>query len=88
MWCPCGGLFYRNGNRWMSVGVRTQPDLQWDTPRLRFETDFVDTPGRPYDVSPDGTRLLVVKRATADVRNRIDLVVNWRQPPRADSAPR
>jgi hypothetical protein len=88
VWCPCGDLFYRNGNRWMSVRVRTQPDLQWDTPRLRFETDFVDTPGRSYDVSPDGRRLLVVKRATADVRHRIDVVVNWRQPPPADSASR
>jgi serine/threonine-protein kinase len=88
VWCPCGELFYRNGNRWLSVRIRTQPDLQWDAPRLRFETDFVDTPGRSYDVSPDGTRLLVVKRATADVRNRIDLVVNWRQLPRTDAASR
>lgn len=88
VWCPCGDLFYRNGNRWMSVRVRTQPDLQWDTPRLRFETDFVDTPGRSYDVSPDGRRLLVVKSATEVARHRIELVVNWRPPPRADSASR
>lgn len=88
VWCPCGDLFYRNGNRWMSVRVRTQPDLQWDTPRLRFETDFVDTPGRSYDVSPDGRRLLVVKSATEVARHRIELVVNWRPPARADSASR
>jgi len=88
VWCPCGDLFYRNGNRWMSVTVRTQPDLQWDTPRLRFETDFVDTPGRSYDVSPDGRRLFVVKRATADARTRIGLVVNWRQPSRGEEASR
>ena len=87
IWCPCGEVFYRNANRWMSVKVRTQPDLQWDAPRLRFETDFVDTPGRSYDVSADGTRLLVVKRATSDSRNRIDVVVNWRQP-RPDVAAR
>jgi hypothetical protein len=85
VWCRNGDLFYRNGSRWMSVRVRTQPDLQWDTPRLRFETDFVDTPGRSYDVSPDGTRLLVVKRATADVRNRIELVMNWQRPLRPDA---
>jgi serine/threonine-protein kinase len=88
VWCPCGDLFYRNGNRWMSVRVRTQPDLEWDAPRLRFETDFVDTPGRSYDVTPDGTRLLAVKRASADVRDRIELVVNWRQGPRPDPTSR
>jgi hypothetical protein len=87
VWCRNGELFYRNGTRWLSVRVRTQPDLQWDTPRLRFETDFVDTPGSSYDVSPDGKRLLVVKRANADVRDRIELVVNWRQRPGDDDTP-
>ena len=77
VWCPCGELFYRNGNRWMSVKIRTQPDLQWDPPQLAFQTDFIDTPGRSFDVSPDGKRLLVVKRVEPDVRNRINLVVNW-----------
>ena len=72
----------------MSVKVRTQPDLQWDPPRLRFETDVVDTPGRSYAVSPDGTRLLVVKRASIDVRNHLALVVNWQQVARLDSAAR
>jgi hypothetical protein len=76
-WCRCGELFYRNGNRWMSVKIRTQPDLQWDPPQLAFQTDFLDSPGRSYDVSPDGKRLLVVKRAEPDTRDRINLVVNW-----------
>jgi WD40 repeat protein len=76
-WCPCGELFYRNGNRWMSVKIRTEPELQWDPPQLAFQTDFIDTPGRSYDVSPDGKRLLVVKRAEPDERRRIHLVTNW-----------
>jgi serine/threonine-protein kinase len=77
VWCQSGELFYRNGNRWFSVRIRTAPDLQWDAPRLRFETDFIDTPGRSYDVSGDGKRLLVVKRAESDTRNRVDLMLNW-----------
>ena len=81
MWCECGELFYRNGNRWFSARIRTAPELQWDAPRLRFQTDFIDTPGRSYDVSPDGKRLLVVKRAEPDIRNRIDLVLDWTAPP-------
>jgi serine/threonine protein kinase len=77
VWCPCDELFYRNGNRWFSVTTRTAADLQWDPPRLRFETDFIDTPGRSYDVSADGKRLLVVKRTEPDIRNRIELLLNW-----------
>jgi hypothetical protein len=77
MWCSCGELFYRNANHWMSARIRTQPDLQWDPPQLAFETDFIDTPGRSYDVAPDGKRLLVVKRAAEGTHNRINLVTNW-----------
>jgi serine/threonine-protein kinase len=77
VWCTCGELFYRNATRWMSSKIRTQPDLQWDPPQLAFETDFIDTPGRSYDISPDGKRLLVVKRAGEAARNRINLVANW-----------
>jgi hypothetical protein len=44
-WCRCGELFYRAGNQWMSVRIRTHPELQWDPPRLAFQTDFVDSLG-------------------------------------------
>jgi Tol biopolymer transport system component len=77
VWCPCGELFYRIGNRWMSVRIRTNPELKWDKPTLAFETDFVDTPGRSYDVSANGTRLLIVRRDTRDIVDRVNLVVNW-----------
>jgi hypothetical protein len=77
VWCPCGELFWRHGNRWMSVVVRTQPALSWDPPQFVFQTDFIDTEGRSYDVSSDGKRLLVVKRAEPYERSRIYLVTNW-----------
>jgi eukaryotic-like serine/threonine-protein kinase len=77
VWCPCGELFYRYGNRWMSVRIRTNPELKWDTPSLAFETDFIDTPGRSYDVSANGNRLLIVKHDTRDIVNRVNLVANW-----------
>ncbi len=80
VWCRCGELFWRSGNRWMSVAIRTQPELSWDPPRLAFQVDnFIDTPGRSYDVSPDGKRLLVVKRAEPDERSRIHLITNWKE---------
>jgi hypothetical protein len=51
--------------------------LQWDPAQPAFHTDFVDTPGRSYDISPDGKRLLVVKRAQEDARTRINLLIKW-----------
>jgi WD40 repeat protein len=77
VWCPCGELFYRNGNRWFSTRIATEPDLDFDPPRLVFETDFIDTPGISYDVSPDGQRLLVVKRAEPDVQTKLHVITNW-----------
>ena len=77
LWNPSGELFYRNGNRWFSTRVSTEPELRWDPPRLAFETEFIDTPGMSYDVSPDGQRLLVVKRAGQIEQSRIDIIVNW-----------
>lgn len=79
MWCRCGELFYRTGNRWMASRVSLQPDLSWEPPRLAFETDFIDTPGRSYAVSPDGRRLLVVKRAVRETPTKLHLVSNWVQ---------
>jgi len=78
-WCACGELFWRNGNRWMSSAIRTQPELAWDPPRTAFQTDFVDTPGISYDVSRDGKRLLIVKRPEPDDRSHIHLMTNWSQ---------
>jgi Tol biopolymer transport system component len=76
-WCPCGELFYRRGNQWMASRVSTTPELKWDPLGQVFQTDFLDTPGRSYDVSSDGKRLLVVKRAEPDIRDRIHVVTNW-----------
>src|SRR6185436_17947010 len=48
IWCRCGELFYRIGNRWMSSKIRTAPTLEWDPPRQVFQTEFLDTPGMSY----------------------------------------
>jgi hypothetical protein len=50
-----------------------------------FQTDYLETPGRSYDVSPDGQRLLVVKRAEPDIRDRIHVITNWTSLLTADS---
>lgn len=76
-WCPSGELFYRNGNQWMSVQISTKPQLVWAPPRLAFDTDFIDTPGRSFAVSADGQRLLVLKRAEPEIRTKLHLIWNW-----------
>ena len=58
----------------MSTAVTLEPELSWDPPRLVFETDFVDTNRRSYDVSPDGQRLLVVKRTREPTRNKLHVL--------------
>ena len=70
--------FYRRGNQIFSVRVVFQPEFRWGAPELAFTTDdFIDTNGRSYDVTPDGQRLLVVKRARELPRNSINLIQNW-----------
>lgn len=76
-WCRCGQLFYHKANRWMSVKIRTQPELQWEPAQPAFRSDFVDAPGRSYDVTPDGKRMLIVKREQPETRNRVNLLISW-----------
>ena len=61
----------------MSVPIRTEPELDWDAPRLAFETDFVDTLGRSFDVSADGQRIYVVKNPTPPDGSRVRLVTSF-----------
>jgi len=83
VWCPCGELFFRNGNQWLSARIiSSQPELRWDPPRPAFQADFIDTPGRSYDVSPDGQRLIVVKRAAPEIQTKLHLITNWHEPQR------
>lgn len=78
VWCrECDELFWRRGNQWFASAITLEPELSWEPPRKVFETDFVDTPGRSYDVSLDGERLLVVKRTREPVRTKLHVVLNW-----------
>ena len=76
-WKATGELFYWNEKGWFSTHISTTPALHWDPPRLVFVSEFVDTPGLSYDVSRDGQRLLIVKRARPVVRSKINIIVNW-----------
>ena len=69
-------IYYRSGKRIMVVDVQTSPDIVLGEPRVFYEGNFVNVPGRSYDISPDGTRALVIK-GPADNAGSIRIITNW-----------
>ena len=81
VWGPSGEIFYRRGDRWMSVAITTEPKLGWSALRQVFETDFIDTLGRSFDVSSDGQSLYVMKQPDPPDATRLHLVTGWASRP-------
>ena len=81
LWSPAGGeLFYLDAARQlMSVRVGTTPTLSLGNPTKILDNVRVVTPGRSYDVSPDGKRFLVIKNAPGDSQSirQLEVVLNW-----------
>ncbi len=84
VWSPTGGeLFYRNGDRMMVVAVSGTSDLRLGTPSVLFEGHYERDPfgpdARNYDVSPDGSRFLMIRREVDRDRpqQQLNIVVNW-----------
>lgn len=81
VWSPGGNeIFYRNGDKMMSVEVKTTPGFAASTPRLLFEGNYRHgVTYRPdYDVTPDGKRFLMVRGSEQPpVAAQITVVPNW-----------
>ncbi len=77
-WCrKCTELLYRQGNRWFSTEVRLAPRFEWKPPHQILQTQFNDSPGPSWALSPDGQRILVVKRREEPPRTRLRVVHGW-----------
>ncbi len=77
-WCrTCDEIVYRSGNRWFSATVRPGPAFDWSPPRMILQTQFNDSPGPSFSLSPDGQRILVVKRKEDRPRNTIHVIHGW-----------
>ena len=77
-WCrTCDELIYRSGNRWFSSRVRLGPVFEWSQPRLIIQTQFNDSPGPSWALSPDGQRILVAKRKQELPRTKLHVVSRW-----------
>jgi WD40 repeat protein len=77
-WNPNGReLFYRSGDKMMSVDIATQPGFAAGKPRMLFEGQYegASIPTANYDFSPDGQRLLMVTKESE--QKQINVVLNW-----------
>ncbi|MFC1574752.1 protein kinase [Gemmatimonadota bacterium] len=71
-------LIYRSGNRWYSVSLREGASTPWTPPRLVLEGDFINVPGWSWDMTPDGSRFLVVQGPeVSSSASTINLILNW-----------
>jgi serine/threonine-protein kinase len=73
-------LFYRAGDAMMAVDVETRPTFSAGKPRKLFDTPYERSLAlwANFDASPDGQRLLMVKRENASpAATHINVVLNW-----------
>src|SRR4030095_6149004 len=77
-WCrTCNEIVYRNGNRWFSMQVRPGSSFDWSPPRMILQTSFNDSPGPSFALSPDGQRILVLKRKEERPKDTIHVIHGW-----------
>jgi hypothetical protein len=81
LWSRDGSeIFYRIGNRMMTVRATTVPSFKTNTPQLLFEGVYdKGKASRPaYDVTADGQRFLMVKTGdTESAPTRFEFVLEW-----------
>jgi serine/threonine-protein kinase len=81
LWSPDGGeLFYLDADRdLISVRVETKPTLSFGNPVKLLDNVRAMTPGRSYDISPDGKRFLVLKNPPSALQSirHLEVVLNW-----------
>jgi serine/threonine protein kinase/Tol biopolymer transport system component len=70
-------LFYRNGDRWMRVEIKSNPDFHASQAVPVLQGPYVNIPGYSYDVGADG-RLLLLKSEYQDKKaSQIEVIENW-----------
>jgi hypothetical protein len=78
VWCPCGEIYYRRGDDIWATKVNFNDGWEFGAESLAFAmSDFLDTPGRSFDVSSDGKTLYYVKLAESVINDRIHVISNF-----------
>jgi len=79
VWNPNGKeIFYRSGDKMMSVEVTTTADIKLSNPRMLFEQRYAFGAGITipnYDVTRDGEHFIMVKDEAG--AGRLNVVFNW-----------
>ena len=88
IWSPDGReLFYLSNDAVMAVSVETDPTFTHEKAKTLFAKPDIDwsyADMRPWDISPDGRRFLMIKPtgkagegSVEQTQQQIDVVVNW-----------
>lgn len=71
-------LYYREGAKFISVAIQTQPDFHADAPKVMFEGPYLNVPGVSYDVAPDGQHFLMIEENQKQApTTQLNVVLNW-----------
>ena len=72
-------LYYRNGQKWMSVRIfESNDELYLDKPQLFFEGPFMNVLGLSYDIAHDNKRfLMLVPEQEESPVTELNVVLNW-----------
>ena len=70
-------VYYRNGQRWMTVTTSFRPTFDASRPRLLFEGNYLNVPGLSYDVTADGRRFVLIRGLDTPPTREIHVVLNW-----------
>jgi serine/threonine protein kinase/Tol biopolymer transport system component len=79
-------LFYRGGDAFMAVSVKTEPTFSPETPKTMFRGTYAEYTLRSFfsnwDVSPDGKRFIMIKEAAPSASagggpRKINIILNW-----------
>jgi serine/threonine-protein kinase len=71
-------LFYRHGDEMLAVDITAGPPITVGTPRVLFKRRYNGSEGvwPNYDVTPDGRRLLMIRRTTQEAPSLINVILN------------
>ncbi|MCH7474872.1 MAG: glycine zipper 2TM domain-containing protein [Gemmatimonadetes bacterium] len=78
VWSPKGdGLYYRDARRWYWVPLTDSAEQPFGEPEFFAEGEYLDLPGLEYAVSPDGSRILVVRSVGKPTTTTLNVITNW-----------
>ena len=88
LWSPDGTeLFYLNDGSVIKVPVETEKSFENGKPVTLFSGSYISEAAihaRPWDISPDGKRFLILKRSPTSedasqysVPRKLNIVLNW-----------